>query len=226
MPTSVARTRGARISDLARLAARLGCLDCCPHHHRRPAAGVLCDQLVVIRRRGGGSRPRRPGPAPRAGGDLGQGGLAGSASHRPGGAGPDHVRRHPSGARHRVDAVGPPSPPPGSVPSWARSSRGPPRPEPMTASSPRWPDRARRQETVTDPEVDGVLFVQLDGVPFPVLQWAVQSGGVPHHPALAGLGGLPVPRMDSPAALHHAGEPDGHSARHGRRDPGLPVVRP
>lgn len=40
--------------------------------------------------------------------------------------------------------------------------------------------RARRQETVTDPEVDGVLFVQLDGVPFPVLQWAVQSGAVPH----------------------------------------------
>ncbi len=40
--------------------------------------------------------------------------------------------------------------------------------------------RARRQETVTDPEIDGVLFVQLDGVPFPVLQWAVQSGAVPH----------------------------------------------
>jgi uncharacterized membrane protein YvlD (DUF360 family) len=40
--------------------------------------------------------------------------------------------------------------------------------------------RARRRETVTDPEVDGVLFVQLDGVPFPVLQWAVQSGAVPH----------------------------------------------
>ncbi|MDR7084077.1 uncharacterized membrane protein YvlD (DUF360 family) [Arthrobacter ginsengisoli] len=40
--------------------------------------------------------------------------------------------------------------------------------------------RARRRQTVTDPEVDGVLFVQLDGVPFPVLQWAVQSGAVPH----------------------------------------------
>lgn len=40
--------------------------------------------------------------------------------------------------------------------------------------------RARRPETVSDPEVDGVLFVQLDGVPFPVLQWAVQSGAVPH----------------------------------------------
>ena len=40
--------------------------------------------------------------------------------------------------------------------------------------------RAGRQQTVADPEVDGVLFVQLDGVPFPVLQWAVQSGAVPH----------------------------------------------
>jgi hypothetical protein len=40
--------------------------------------------------------------------------------------------------------------------------------------------RARRPETVPDPEVDGVVFVQLDGVPFPVLQWAVQSGAVPH----------------------------------------------
>jgi uncharacterized membrane protein YvlD (DUF360 family) len=40
--------------------------------------------------------------------------------------------------------------------------------------------RARRPGAVPDPEVDGVLFVQLDGVPFPVLQWAVQSGAVPH----------------------------------------------
>lgn len=39
---------------------------------------------------------------------------------------------------------------------------------------------ARRPHPVPDPEVDGVLFVQLDGVPFPVMQWAVQSGAVPH----------------------------------------------
>src|SRR4051794_5561731 len=40
----------------------------------------------------------------------------------------------------------------------------------------------RRQGRVTqvaDPDVDGVLFVQLDGVAFPVLQWAIQAGGVP-----------------------------------------------
>jgi uncharacterized membrane protein YvlD (DUF360 family) len=40
--------------------------------------------------------------------------------------------------------------------------------------------RARRQVTVEDPEVDGVLFVQLDGVPFPVMRWAVQSGALPN----------------------------------------------
>ena len=39
--------------------------------------------------------------------------------------------------------------------------------------------RGRRVAQVADPDVDGVLFVQLDGVPFPVLRWAVQSGAVP-----------------------------------------------
>jgi uncharacterized membrane protein YvlD (DUF360 family) len=33
-----------------------------------------------------------------------------------------------------------------------------------------------RGATVPDPEVDGVVFVQLDGLPFPVAQWALQSG--------------------------------------------------
>ncbi len=32
---------------------------------------------------------------------------------------------------------------------------------------------------VSDPEIDGVVFVQLDGVPFPVAQWALQSGTMP-----------------------------------------------
>jgi uncharacterized membrane protein YvlD (DUF360 family) len=34
-------------------------------------------------------------------------------------------------------------------------------------------------EPLVDPEVDGVVFVQLDGVAFPVLRWAIQAGGVP-----------------------------------------------
>jgi hypothetical protein len=32
---------------------------------------------------------------------------------------------------------------------------------------------------IADPEVDGVVFVQLDGLAFPVLRWAIQAGGVP-----------------------------------------------
>jgi uncharacterized membrane protein YvlD (DUF360 family) len=39
--------------------------------------------------------------------------------------------------------------------------------------------RRGRPDVVEDAHVPGFLFVQLDGVPFPVLQWAVQSGGVP-----------------------------------------------
>jgi uncharacterized membrane protein YvlD (DUF360 family) len=39
--------------------------------------------------------------------------------------------------------------------------------------------RRHRPAAVSDPEVDGVVFVQLDGVPFPVLRWAVQAGAVP-----------------------------------------------
>ena len=39
--------------------------------------------------------------------------------------------------------------------------------------------RARRAEPVPDPEVTGILFVQLDGVPFPVLQWGVLAGTLP-----------------------------------------------
>ncbi len=35
------------------------------------------------------------------------------------------------------------------------------------------------KSTITDPEVDGVVFVQIDGVPFPVLRWAIQAGAVP-----------------------------------------------
>lgn len=32
---------------------------------------------------------------------------------------------------------------------------------------------------IDDPEVDGVVFIQLDGVAFPVMQWVLQSGSMP-----------------------------------------------
>jgi uncharacterized membrane protein YvlD (DUF360 family) len=34
-------------------------------------------------------------------------------------------------------------------------------------------------QEIDDPEVDGVVFVQLDGVSYPVMQWALQSGSMP-----------------------------------------------
>jgi uncharacterized membrane protein YvlD (DUF360 family) len=39
--------------------------------------------------------------------------------------------------------------------------------------------RRVRPEALTDPAVDGVVIVQIDGVPYPVLRWAVQAGGLP-----------------------------------------------
>ena len=38
---------------------------------------------------------------------------------------------------------------------------------------------ARRGQPVPDPDVTGMLFVQLDGVPFPVLQWGIMGGTLP-----------------------------------------------
>ena len=38
---------------------------------------------------------------------------------------------------------------------------------------------ARRQRHVADPDVPGILFVQADGVPFPVLDWGVRAGTLP-----------------------------------------------
>ena len=37
----------------------------------------------------------------------------------------------------------------------------------------------RRRTTVPDPEVPGVVFVQADGVPFPVLEWCIRAGTLP-----------------------------------------------
>lgn len=39
--------------------------------------------------------------------------------------------------------------------------------------------RARRAAPVPDPELTGVVFVQLDGVPYPVLEWGVLAGTLP-----------------------------------------------
>jgi uncharacterized membrane protein YvlD (DUF360 family) len=37
----------------------------------------------------------------------------------------------------------------------------------------------KRVAKVDDPDVDGIVFIQLDGLPFPVLRWAIAAGSVP-----------------------------------------------
>ena len=135
--------------------------------------------------------------------------MAGGASYRCGRSGPDHVCRHPSGARIESTAWTALEPTdecrrghPHLVGHHRRHRR---RPDHLPAG------RARRPNTVTDPDVDGVLFVQLDGVPFPVLQWAVQSGRC----RISGyMSSGRQPRVDPPTAMHHTGQPDGHPAWH------------
>ena len=77
---------------------------------------------------------------------------------------------------------------------------------------------------VADPEVDGVVFVQLDGVPFPV---AAVGAAVGHGADAPALGRQPartaLHEWTRAAAVHHAGQPAGHPARH--RAPGCPAFR-
>ena len=47
-----------------------------------------------------------------------------------------------------------------------------------------------------------------------------------HHPTLGHLRRLRPARVDAPAAVHDAGQPAGHPARHDRPGPGVPLVRP
>jgi uncharacterized membrane protein YvlD (DUF360 family) len=61
----------------------------------------------------------------------------------------------------------------GTIVSWLLAAATP---EAMLTSLRR---STRRAGAVEDPHVDGVVFVQLDGVPHPVMQWALQSGTMP-----------------------------------------------
>ena len=85
---------------------------------------------------------------------------------------------------------------------------------------------ARRGKPVADPEVTGILFVQLDGVPFPVLQWGVMGGTLPTLVAVDPQRQPRVHGVDPDAAGDDARQPDGDPARDDRRHPGLPLGRP
>ena len=83
----------------------------------------------------------------------------------------------------------------------------------------------RRPAVVEDPEIPGVVFVQLDGVPYPVLHMA--SSPEPSRPCRDGSAAVAISsRVDTQASGDHSGEPDGHPARRDRRHSGLQVVRP
>ena len=90
----------------------------------------------------------------------------------------------------------------------------------LVASSRRKPAR------LADPDVDGVLFVQLDGVPFPVLQMAITAGTVPTLTRWIRSGTHELREWTPKLPATTPASADGHSARGDRRDPGLPVVRP
>ena len=69
---------------------------------------------------------------------------------------------------------------------------------------------------VPDADVDGVLFVQLDGVSFPVMQWALQSGTMPTLRRWVDAGSTRAARVDRADALHDAGQPAGDPPGHRR----------
>ena len=75
-------------------------------------------------------------------------------------------------------------------------------PSPPHCSGAKW----RRKPLST--LVDGVLFVQLDGVALSVLRWAIQAGGVPTLTALGHLGRLCAPGVDGPVTLHDTRQPE------------------
>jgi len=61
----------------------------------------------------------------------------------------------------------------GTVLSWLATAGTP---ESFSASLRR---SGRHRAAVADPGTEGMVFVQLDGVPYPVMQWALQSGVMP-----------------------------------------------
>ena len=84
----------------------------------------------------------------------------------------------------------------------------------------------RRPAKLADPDVDGVVFVQLDGVPFPVLQMAITAGTVPTLTRWVRSGTHELREWTPKLPGDDAGEPDGHPARRDRRHPRVPLVRP
>ena len=172
---------GLRTTDLPPGSWRRGLLDGGPHHHRRASSRTSPRPAGGATPRSPRWRRRRAGAAPGHGRGVGPGRLARGAAARPRWPGPDHVRRDPSpcpASVHRLDRLlrhlgrraG------GHAHLLGDHGRHRRRPGHLAG-----PPGAASGSTVPDPEVDGVLFVQLDGVPFPVLRVGrpVRRGAAP-----------------------------------------------
>ena len=83
----------------------------------------------------------------------------------------------------------------------------------------------RSGPTTAPPTTPGVVFVQVDGLPGPLLRWALQSGDLPTLEPVGALGQPHRHHVGRAAALDHPGEPGGAAARRERADPRVPVVR-
>ena len=83
-----------------------------------------------------------------------------------------------------------------------------------------------RGATVPDAEVDGVVFVQLDGLPFPVAQWAMQGGTMPTLRRWLDQGSHRLLEWTVQMPCTTPGQPARAAARVGRGGAGIPLVRP
>ena len=84
---------------------------------------------------------------------------------------------------------------------------------------------ARGEQEATS-DIPGVVFVQLDGVPAPLLESEIRSGNIPTISRWVRSGSHTWTEWTAPRALDHAGEPGRAAARQQPRHPRVPVVRP
>ena len=84
--------------------------------------------------------------------------------------------------------------------------------------------RRSRPATATS-TTPGVVFIQVDGLPAPLLQWAIQSGDLPTLTRWVRSGSHVATSWDVQLPVHHTRQPGRAAARRQRAGAGVPVVR-
>ena len=79
--------------------------------------------------------------------------------------------------------------------------------------------------TTAKTETPGVVFIQIDGLPAPLLRWAVRSGELPTLGRWIRSGSHRLADWHAQLPGHHAGEPGRSAARPQRPGAGVPLVR-